>query len=63
MDVITHKNVTVNPAGVALCGIDKKIQITHAVAILEKNSAPIVTPLDDVQRIARNEDSGSAGHA
>lgn len=62
MDVVGHQHISMDGEAVGVGGILQTVEIEVKVVLCSEGRLAIVTALDDVQRLARDEEAGQAGY-
>ena len=62
MNVIGHPHISMNRQTMCFCRLDQGIAEEQIVRIKRKHRLPIITALNDVLRLAWDDESGKAGH-
>jgi hypothetical protein len=60
MDRIGHQRMGVDRAAMLACGSSGRAEVDPAIAVVEKDSLPVVAALHDMDRKARKEETALA---
>ena len=62
MHVIRHQAIAVHPATQLLLPLDERVEVEDAIRVVRKDNAAIVSFLDHVMRVVRQDDASGPGH-
>lgn len=62
MDMVGHQHISMEGEAVGVGGILQTVEIEVKVVLCGEGRLAIVAALDDVQRLARDEEAGQACH-